>query len=256
MTELAGAEKWVATCIEQALPGVSVSLHDDGSRDSMYDLDLSRGGHRFGACEVTAAADSTTIEFWSVLNRTDGRWIDPLLQGGWALTVDPAAKVKDLKRDLPSVLRSLEGNPNDPAAQAKLKSLGIQDACQGGTSFPGSIYVMPWQDTSRTGGVVSENANGVVNWFNGWVSTDEQMHNVEKLRRSGAAEKHLAVVLPAFTPAPFEAVDPLMRDDVLAPDIAPRLPDGITHVWVMSTWTVGVGFRWDSTAWEPFGKRV
>lgn len=254
MTSLVGAEKWVAECIERALPGVTVSLHDDGTRNSMYDLNLARDGAVFGACEVTAAADQQCIEFWNVLNKNNGRWQEPTIQGGWGLEVEPSAKVRDLKRRLPTLLRTLESSPDDIDAHQDLKALGVKFAHRGGTDFPGSIYVVPWQDPSRMGGAVPENANGVVRWLSSWISAPEQLHNVEKVRQSGAAEGHLAVLLPAFAAAPFGAIDALMRDGVAEPDVVPQLPSGITHVWVMSTWNSGAIFHWDSRAWKSFSK--
>ncbi len=62
MPEMRGEELWVGACLRAALVGVKVEQHDDGSRPSMYDLDLVRAGQPFGACEVTAAADAESID--------------------------------------------------------------------------------------------------------------------------------------------------------------------------------------------------
>jgi hypothetical protein len=79
-------ELWVGTCVEAALPGVQVCQHDDGSRSSMYDLDLVRDGTPFAAMdmEVTAAADADSIELWNLVNGSDDRWIESNLIGGVA----------------------------------------------------------------------------------------------------------------------------------------------------------------------------
>jgi hypothetical protein len=93
-------ELWAAACIEAALPGVASRRHDDGSRPSMHDIDLFRGADRFGACEVTAAADGESLALWKLVNGGDDRWIEEGLEGGWMLTLDPSCRAKKLKAGL------------------------------------------------------------------------------------------------------------------------------------------------------------
>jgi hypothetical protein len=60
-------------------------------------------------------------------------------------------------------------------------------------------------------------------------------------------------ILPAFATADFAVTDLLMRDDAPRPQLAPSLPQAITHVWVASTWTTGRGMRWSPTdGWQYF----
>lgn len=64
---------------------------------------------------------------------------------------------------------------------------------------------------------------------------------------------HLFVLLPGFTCAPFNVVDLLMRNDAPVPTDDPTLPEPLTDVWIMSTWTNGRGFKWSqATGWQPF----
>lgn len=67
------------------LPGVSVKHHDDGSRNSMHDLDPVRDGIVFEACAVNAATDSKALETWKTAHGGQ-RWTEPGLEGGWMLT--------------------------------------------------------------------------------------------------------------------------------------------------------------------------
>src|SRR3954464_10826254 len=93
------AERLAATCVQAALPGVTVRQHDDGTRQrqKVHDLDLSYGdGFPFGAMEVTTDTDPELIKFWNAhekwLNDCDGRWIAPKrvgLVGGWIIYVRP-----------------------------------------------------------------------------------------------------------------------------------------------------------------------
>ncbi|QYJ04372.1 hypothetical protein KUV85_01460 [Nocardioides panacisoli] len=253
MSTMRSEERWVAKCVERALVGTRVHQHDDGSRPSMYDLDLIRNGAAFGAMEVTAAADADPIELWNLINGSGRRWVESDLAGGWFISVAPTAKVKRLKEQLPELLRTLE-TPTDGSerewAVAELGALGVHAAHHGDTSIRGSIYVTVEQDPVRTGGVVPTTGNGLVKWFDEWVRGEAQEHNLRKLRVSARDQKHLFVLLPGFTTAPFIASDVLMRPDGPLPDVAPALPEGITDVWFMSTWSVGDLFHFGSDHWR------
>jgi hypothetical protein len=69
-----------------------------------------------------------------------------------------------------------------------------------------------------------------------------------KIRRSGASERHVFVILPGFSTAPFGVVDALWRDKDTASMSSPNLPPEVTHVWLVSTWDVGSGLRWSPDA--------
>lgn len=257
MPELRGEERWVGACIEAALPGVKVFQHDDGSRPSMYDLDLARGDVPFAACEVTAAADAESIELWNLINGSDERWIEQDLLGGWMVTVTPKCRAKRLKNELPGLLRTVErasGGPEFAAAVERIYGLDVVSADRSDTAFPGSIYVTLQRATERTGGAVVSTGNGVVTWLDDWVRASAQEHNLEKLRAAEYGERHLVVLFPGFTTAPFSACDLLMRSDAPLPDVAPNLPDGITDVWLMSSWSTGDLFHYGDGRWMRASK--
>lgn len=78
-----------------------------------------------------------------------------------------------------------------------------------------------------------------------------------KLNGSGAKDRHAFVFLPGFSIAPFSASYVLMRDDAPLPTASPRLPPEVTHIWAVSAWTSGAGFRWSpSDGWTKFDKRI
>lgn len=257
MPEMRTEELWVGACMEAALPGVKVVQHDDGSRPRMYDLDLVRGGAVFAACEVTAAADAESIELWNLVNGSNERWIEQDLVGGWLITVAAKCRAKPLKSEIPALLRILENDrpgTRKQSAIARMSALGVVDAHRGGTAFPGSIYVTLERDAERTGGVVSNSGHGLVAWLDEWMRQPAQEHNLEKLRAGLLAKRHLFVLLPGFTTAPFTASDLLMRDEAPLPDEGLRLPPGITDVWLMSTWSTGDLFHYGSSGWSRSGK--
>lgn len=61
--------------------------------------------------------------------------------------------------------------------------------------------------------------DGLVAWLDAWLREPAQEHNLEKLRSAQRPERHLFVLLPGFTTAPFSASDllMLMRSDAPLP---------------------------------------
>lgn len=221
MVRLRGEELWAAGCVQAALPGVTVGQHDDNTTPSAHDLDLSVGGGRtFGAMEITAAADPEIIESWKLLNGRDERWIVPELVGGWWVHIRPDARVKRLLQELPGLLQALEkeGITTIPRPaernelNAKADELGIVSARQGGTDFPGSVYVTPDIPLKRRAGMVPSTGDALSEWVAEWIIEPSRSDNLDKLRRSAARERHLFVIVPAFaTPALFAVTDLLVQ---------------------------------------------
>lgn len=255
MTSARLDEVWAAACIELALPGVTARQNDDGRDDGMYDIELVRGGAPFGACEVTAVADAAATEQWSaVTTHGGGRWIEPTIAGGWILVLEPGCRVKTLRQRVRSLLGRLEQNPFDQVATAELESLGVASARRSDTNFPGSIYCILSRDSDLTGGFVSDNGDALVHWFNSWVNDPSQSHNLAKLRRSRLPERHLFLVFPGYADVPFSAYDLLLRNDAPLPTNAPTFPQGLTHVWITSTWDAGEVFHANTRGWTRHPK--
>ena len=79
--------------------------------------------------------------------------------------------------------------------------------------------------------------------------------NLGKLGSSGAGERHLFVLVPGLYRVPFAVNDLLIEPDAPLPTTAPVLPPEVTHVWAMSTWDSGDGFRWSPDhGWARFAK--
>ncbi len=231
----------------------------------MFDLEIDYENRPTAAVEITAAADAESIELWKLING-GGRWIDPELAGGWSVVLLPQACARRLHKELPGLLRQLEQagvreirvNQWHPVPFSEMAAdLGISHVFQGGTDFPGSIYPNIELPEERSGGWVAEAGDSLADWIGMWTAQPQQAHNLTKLRNSGAPERHLFVILPGFADAPFAATDLLMRDNAPLPTIAPVLPEEVTHLWVMSTWSSGDGMRWDPEfGWQHFDKQV
>jgi hypothetical protein len=259
MQEPRREEAWANACISSAL-GAEVQHHDDGSGPSMHDLEIAHADGSRAAIEVTTAADPAPTELWNLIG---GRWILPGIAGGWTIGVRPQARASTLRSRLPTLLRVLESQgvqrvwpawtpgPCDGVAA----SLGIAHLLRGPTAFPGSVYPTIDEGPEKTGGFVAQSGNPLAEWLGRWVADPARADNLSKLGRSGAAERHLFVVMPPFVDAPFAVVDLLMRDDAPLPVADPVLPEEVTHAWVASTWTSGSGMRWSRAwGWQRFAK--
>ncbi|MET9926394.1 MULTISPECIES: hypothetical protein [unclassified Streptomyces] len=231
----------------------------------MHDFDLVRDGDRFAALEVTAAADAASLELWKIINGGD-RWIQEELAGGWMVALAPTARAKRIRSELPRLLALLKAmrvpqiseihSPTEDLME-RAERLGIISAYQSPTDFPGSIYCTISLPTERSGGWVPETGDAFSQWVSDWLGEHSQSDNLGKLRYSGALERHAFILLPGFTTAPFESLDPLMRPNGPLPTLAPQLPKEITHLWSMSTWNTGDIFHWSPSAgWTRFRKVV
>ncbi|MEV5164019.1 hypothetical protein AB0K66_05255 [Streptomyces werraensis] len=265
MPKIREDEQWVRRCLQAALPGVEVRPHDDGSQPNMHDFDLVRGRHRYAAMEVTAAADAESISLWKSMTR-GGRWIEAGLAGGWIVELLPTARMKTVRTRLPPLLaqmerlsfRTLRDAQKDARSQlaSQADRMGVVSAFQSpATEFPGSIYCLIKQPPEKAGGWEAPTGDAFAHWVSGWIGEPKQADNLAKLQRSGADERHLFVILPGHTVAPFAAFDLLMRPAAPLPVTDPVLPREVTHLWAMSTWHAGDGFAWSPGAgWSRFQK--
>lgn len=258
-------ESMAAACIRMEL-GVEVQVNDDGSAQGMYDLRLLFPDRAPGAAEVTAVADPEAVALGRLLYEGE-RWIVPGIVGGWMCTVRPAARFKRLKEDLPLILQSFESmgiHQADPELwwepgihDQVLRQLEIVHLFQSGTDFPGSVYLIMDPGSDRTTGREPDHGGPLLEWLADWFARPDKADNLAKLAASGAAERHLFLVVPAFAEAPFAVANLLMRDEAPLPDSPPELPAEVTHVWVASTWASGHGMRWSpDSGWSRFDKKL
>jgi hypothetical protein len=253
-------EELARRCIGAALDGVEVVHHDDQSQDGMYDLEIRRRGDQVAAVEVTQVLDAQPAVAWKMLN-SSGRWIEPALAGGWAIRLRPDARVKPLKAELPKFLRALEdagvrtvrvGSVARSPVEQRAGELGIIRASQSDTDFPGSIYPMPEQTFDKTTGYAADTGDALAEWVGEWLRQSIRSDNLTKLRRSGADERHMFILLPSMADVEFRVTELFLRRDAPLPTAPPDLPPEITHIWVASVWASS-GMRWSPlAAWESF----
>lgn len=268
MTGLRAEEKVAAATIARTL-GVQVKQHDDGTQPGMHDLNIVAAGDSPAAVEVTAAADSDSLQLWKLVNGRDERWTVSDIRGGWMVQLTPTARAKRLLKELPALLKELESQPIADglnqrrrhevadSIDSRTQALGIVSMSQHSTNFPGSIYLTISQPHERVGGAVDCTGSAVPGWVRDFLLDPHQSDVLSKLARSGASQRHAFILVPGFTSAPFGVVDMLWRDvDDVVPTTSPDLPDQVTHVWLMAFWTIGSGLRWSpDRGWDRFKRQ-
>jgi hypothetical protein len=265
MKRIRPEEQWAADLIAATL-NAQVTVHDDNSQNGMFDLEIAEpDGTPYAAVEVTAAADADSIELWKLVNGNDERWVETDLLGGWMVALEPAARAKRLRTELPGFLRELEAagrtlvqrswrrTETDPYVLGA-RELGIVHADRSGTDFPGSIYVTIERARDLVGGAVDEDGRRLPGWLAEFLNDPRQADVRSKLARARHPERHAFVVLPGFSTTPFQVADMLWRDSGV-PAEAPELPEPVTHAWVVATWDIGSGLRWSpDRGWARFAK--
>jgi hypothetical protein len=230
----------------------------------MYDLDIFAGDELVGAVEVTADIIEAEVALWKHFNG-DEPWIVPGLVGGWQIHVSLEVARSGLREQIVELLRGFEPRGvnlvqagSHPRTEDELlaKATAVTWANQGPTNRPGVVYVLPDTSVERTAGCVAPTADSVGPWVGGFLAAPPRRSDVvRKLRASGAPRRHAFVVVSDFSAATFAVQDSLRLNDVRLPSSDPSLPDGITEVWLASTWAIGVGVRWSECAgWSTFDK--
>ena len=139
---------------------------------------------------------------------------------------------------------------------ARAGNLRVIEAFQSQTDRPGSIYVVPPEDSpDQMGGYSPPTGDPLAKWLGEWLADPERADYIHKLVSADADEQHIFVIVPGFLSAPFAVNDLLLAPEAPLPMIPPDLPTGMTHVWTMSTWDSGDGFRWSPAGgWTRFNK--
>ncbi len=249
-------EEWARQMIEAEL-GCPVIEHDDNSVPSMYDLRIDYGNTSVPV-EVVQAADGQSIAAWKTIHEPGGVWIDDSLLGGWNLRLNPAARLRNKKPQIIALLAQLEtrgmNGLHDDADIETARRLGVLRASRASTTRPGSVYVMVDRPSQAAGWVTSK-SDCVSEWIGEFLADPSRADVCHKLAMSESAEAHAMVLVHGFTNAPFGVVDALISDTSELPFKDPALPSPISHVWIVSMWTLGHGFRWSSEAgWSRFDK--
>lgn len=241
--------------------GVPVVKYDDNKKPGMHDLNINYQDGRKGAVEVTTATDGTTLaslkmlepNVWTPESRLTGNWIVDFVRG---------QKIpKDFYERLVQLLRAAEGRGYTNAREisrayaGNLKELSISAIDLLTLDGQGKLMLQFELDLDGMAGCVPGDGDGLLDWFEDWITVPSRADNLAKLAKSGADESHLFLVVPYPSDAPWVVNGSLVQDSPPLPTRPPRLPREITHVWLASSWNTPKGLRWCPRAgWKTFEK--
>lgn len=220
--------------------GVVVERLDDGSAPRMPDGLIRYTDGRLASLEVIGDHD---VEFEEQDAALDGRRVIHIdgLRWSWSLTLERETRVRSLLEELPARLRSAEISHAEPvrAAQSLLSPEDHHDLALFAASArtdgpPGRVTLRAAPFTGFGSG-----AGALPDWVERVLSRQSDVG--PKLAGAGR-DGHVFIWATIGSEAEAQtALDGAATD---LPTRAPRLPDGITHVWVMSGFSSTRGLAW------------
>jgi hypothetical protein len=247
--------------------GADVTLQDDGKQNGTPDLLIDYpDGHR-AIGEVTTLRDSAHAQTFAELT-TNGRYPRTAnrrdLTRIWTVTIRAGARVKDILRQSPRLLRILEDegvslsdlreyssllSTSHPVI-TQLSQLGVVEVYSQALSAgePGALVV----HVDGISASVGPHWEELLDTLEAALFSDGWQDNRDKLAGSGLAERHLLVEI-SFGP-PGEAWFALSLEHRGLPARAPALPEEVTHLWVMATSGRCLAW-WPETGWQDVADR-
>jgi hypothetical protein len=251
-------EEWARRIVARELKQI-VTLHDDNSVSSMYDLRVGSIEAPEIAIEVIGAVDPVFIKTWM-----DGPAKGPLelsIKGDWTIVITHRAQVKIIRRRIEHLLQKLEDQEvykveadhwlewEDTTLFNELKSLHITHVSCALLNGTGKVYlIMP-----GIGGPVDSQGVAVSKWIEEFLCDPARQDVLAKLQHSGAVHRHVFVPVH-FAGAPWSVKSYLTGELDKLPSQMPQLPSPVTGVWIVSKWGRS-GLRWDKNTWKLFDAR-
>lgn len=231
-------EKRARYVVSQSL-GVEVVRNDFGTNDKQVDA-LIRLPEGDAALEIFSVHDDAFASQWNALERYGHDLVVPVLDHAWSARLTHTANVKRVREQLPELLAVLEAvllmkRRRQPLPD-EFKKLGITDLFPVDHRPRGhvSLHSEGW-----TSGPSS--AGGLGEWA--VMQLDTARDVVEKLSAHPAEQKHAFIWTTIGTE--FGVQDKLeAREGQRLPTMAPRLPEGVTHLWVVGSQTSQGGVAW------------
>jgi len=224
------SDEQLAGLLLSVVLGVQVRQHDDGSRPSMYDLDLTHSDGRQGAAEVVSTRDRHEIAQLAAATKLGYIW-DPHLTRFWWVQVDERANLKRIRPSVGRFLLSLEqqgidrvprnswGNLRERLTEISVEQCWSREPTE---RHPPGFYLMPGPKGAWGG-----DGEKIVREADDFMSTVPDV--AAKLSASGASERHAVVVV---TVDRFEFFVALESGQV--PTTPPKLPAGVDCLWLVT----------------------
>jgi len=241
-----GDFEFMAGRVVARLTGDRVVLQDDGSERAMPDVRIERADGRSGYLEVWTDTDEASAAMQAELYER-GRgvpliWAAPSLRRVWSVTVSGATDFRRLERDLPSVLLAMEdAGETDETVRVVVEQASRQVPYMGELLRLGVVHVSSRPPRVDEAGMIRIHPDGitgpgelswepVLRWVGEILASPRLDGHRRKLAAQQSDERHLFLGVTVSSPG---AVYFALIDHPGVPSVAPTLPDGITHLWIM-----------------------
>lgn len=247
----------MAANVVRRLTGADVVLQDNGSRAAMPDLRVERADGSVGYGEVVTDFETSYAQVYEEIRCRGGqiplRYEDPRLDRIWFVTVSGACQVKALTTQVPAVLAGLAdaallleqpGVFDSLVARrvevAELAARGVVDLLSrpAGIGEAGAMLVYP----EGVSGPADPGWEAFSDWLENRLFCAAWADVRRKLAATGAVERHVFVGVTFSTPG--EVFFALAEGHRSVPPAPPRLPEEVTHVWVMPAQGGGRCLAW------------
>jgi hypothetical protein len=255
-------EQYIAEAFRRIF-GASMTHADDGLADSQVDWLFALPDGREGALEVTTLADRVAMETEALAGKErsiDGarlHWVLYVRDGVEMRTAVRIARQLAVECEAAGVIRPEELPRSDDADAHRYRSSGVRLYGFEGTDSPGKLAVL----RHGLGGWLGDGIDHLVPELEEILASDEQAHNLAKLRATGRPELHLAFRVHDTGLSKFELWNGVAMESTL-PTGDLEASQGLAGVWLFGPfhtpvlwWSATDGWRRDDWL-EPDDNRV
>lgn len=239
--------------------GRSVEPHDDGSRDSMFDLRVGPKEAPEVAIECTGAVNRKFVESWKA-GPHKGSFLLDGIENDWIVETRVGARIKLVMAEIESLLKRLEAAEiyhlnelwhlrDEEGLENDLERVGITSAHRVERSDPTGKVMLT---LPGIGGGVDDNGTQVAGWVSEFLNEQKQADVLYKLKISGSPECHVFIPI-RFSGAPFSVESYFTGDLVKLPQEAPALPSPVDCVWLCGMGNKGIW--WNGSEWKFFSTK-
>lgn len=217
----------MAARVVARLTGERVVIQDDGSRPAMPDIRIDYAvqppAYVEAVVDIDPAYAAMEAEVWKHPRPIPDDQV-------WLVRVSGRSNLKQLRRDLPAILRDLHELPGPHADRMARMGVSITGPSEPTPAQPGGIYLLP----EGVSGSAIAAWPVFLDWINDFLASSRAADVRAKLAATGAAERHAFVGASFTTPGDaYFALGYEHRQQL--PPTAPCLPLEITHLWVWAT---------------------
>lgn len=231
--------------------GTVVDTGDGGGPD--FEIHYHDG--RTGIGEVGLHEDPKIAAAWAEIHKSDTpqQIALPAGTGRWAVGMAVVPNIKKLNNGLSSLIALLQeeglteldiqdsypqGKAADTARELGINYINFYEGLDGDIA---TFFLPP------TGGAVPTDPNMIVDWVEEVLDSNDFKDSWTKLLRFERDEKHVFFMTSNRTPF---GIDELLRRPAL-PTMAPALPGGLTHVWIISRYGDATAIFWSAeSGWQ------